>query len=167
MPYHRLLAALKDDKMLLINEFIFTFMRFEYALKGSQYFMANSTDAKADWGRFSTDISLTFDKNKSTHLRQSVDFLLNDPPEKQVIDNGSLVFSNVLSQYPYDTQNLDVYIRRVRNNLFHGSKFTQNNDLPRDLELINASLIVLKEWVEILPDVSEKFHKLITENNKP
>jgi len=138
MSYQGFLNKLGVTEMSLINEFIYTFMRFEYTLKGSHYFVIGSVD----WVRFANTISLIFDKNKTTILQESVDFLLSDSPKKQIIDDGNLVFSPSAVNYPHDAQNLDVYIRRVRNNLFHGGKFKEESDSVRDLKLINASLIV-------------------------
>ncbi len=163
MPYQRFLDTIDAENKDLIDEFFYTFMHFEYALKSVPKYLGGNLDlgdAKAEWDDFSRDVTPIFDKNKSKEIQEATDFLLGNPPKKQINDHRNLRFIPALPPGS-DTCKLSIYIRRVRNNLFHGGKFLREDALNRDFELIRFSLIVLKEWAEIIPEVREKFHEPI------
>ncbi len=46
-----------------------------------------------------------------------------------------------------------IYVRRVRNNLFHGGKYFEEDAVNRDERLIDCSLVVLEACVRAVPMV--------------
>ena len=55
------------------------------------------------------------------------------------------------------------YVRRVRNNLFHGGKFTSLSvsDLGRNASLIEDSLVILKECLRLSGTVRAEYEAAI------
>jgi len=131
----------------LVFKFFTIFSLFEYALKEAG-FWRNSSRAEPDWVGFIHSIESSLRPNLSNELNTAVSYLLKYPPMQQRINNGQMGFE------PCDTdennseiQWLSIFIRRVRNNLFHGGKYKY--DRPRDTLLIQCSLIILEEWATL------------------
>src|SRR5437764_995290 len=127
-------------------EFFRVFSRTEYALKASGF---NNGDGPADanWRAFADTIE-TFIANPPSEVREAIDFILREPPKKQFIVSGLIEWREV---EPGTTSNADAlfqYIRRVRNNLFHGGKFNGHWFEPeRSERLMKASLTILRAVV--------------------
>jgi hypothetical protein len=90
----------------------------------------------------------------------AVNYLLTNPPKKQVWKNNMLEFSDTspdrnLSQ----AEQVLVLVRQVRNNLFHGGKFLPlpAGDNDRDQLLIRYSLTVLRECIPLHRPVDEAY----------
>lgn len=67
------------------------------------------------------------------------------PPKKQVARAGRLYWEDAPATQGSDTERLLVHVRRVRNNLFHGGKFSETWPYPeRSGKLVGASLVVLQ-----------------------
>ena len=131
----------------LVFKFFTIFSLFEFALKKLGH-RTKSGELKADWDDFARNIDNRFFPNSTTTIQTSVDYLLNYPPKKQVLDpQGQMIFDDIHPNRNTNSENLSVYIRRVRNNLFHGGKFVY--DFQRDTELIKCSLIILEAWVQL------------------
>lgn len=86
--------------------------------------------------------------------------MLDAPPKKQIIQNGQIAWGTS----PVDTSSLAdevlLYARRVRNNLFHGGKFNGRWFEPERSEgLLRATLTILKACVEHHPDVRQAYHE--------
>ena len=156
---------LEKDQLL---EFFSTFSCFEFALKNSGWYRPprNNEDpntgyrAEPDWDRFARSLNGTFRFDTSTHLAEACDYLLMNPPWREVVANGSLMWdaaaeSNTLS----DVEKLLRYVRRVRNNLFHGGTFSTLPvlDRRRKAELLQFSLVVLKECLRLSPSVRAEY----------
>lgn len=56
-------------------------------------------------------------------VHQAIEYILKEPPKKQFIVNGSIEWRDIAPQSNSNAEILFQYIRRVRNNLFHGGKF--------------------------------------------
>lgn len=143
MPFlDEVYERVKFDRELVFR-FFTVFSLFEYALKQAGYLL-DSKSAEPNWDLFSACIDGKFDTNRTDDLKEAVRYLLTSPPKKQVVEKKEIVFRAALPKKPTNTGDLSVYIRRVRNNLFHGGKF--GYDAKRDSRLIECCLIVLEEW---------------------
>ena len=94
-------------------------------------------------------------------LKAKAGILLLDPPRKQIIRDQLLDFRT--SEPPGDwAEKLVIFLTRVRNNLFHGGKYTSGGTYlsPRSNELVECAQAVLEELLVVpaLTDVAEKFH---------
>jgi hypothetical protein len=92
-------------------------------------------------------------------LRNAVDFILNEPPRKQTIDNGRLTWQeSLVDNNTSMTIKLCVYIRRVRNNMLHGGKFNGNyNPKSINYRLITYSTFLLNNWLDLDLEVKNNF----------
>jgi hypothetical protein len=148
----------------LVFKFFISFSIFEKVLKENGFHQerGDSEDIQPDWRRFATTIDEQFTANKSLpdnqELRTAIDYLLSNPPEKQVFRGGRIQFINSGRSSDSDTEWLAVLIARVRNNLFHGAKFSY--DRPRDTQLIQFSLIILEEWANLNSNVSRALQEM-------
>lgn len=142
----------------IIFDFFVTFSRFECALKNTNRFL-HPNQAQALWDRFSDVISSYFNPNSSPELRSAVDYILNEPPRKQIVNGGRLEWQeSIVNGNLSLTRKLVVYIRRVRNNLLHGGKFNGNfNPDSRNFQLIINSTIILDNWVDLDAEIRANF----------
>lgn len=141
---------------IAVDFFIF-FSRLEYSLKAAGYNNGEG-DAEVDWRKFAESVEHVFTDPASVELGAAIDFILNEPPKKQIIRNGILEWS---SSKPSTNLNSDltlIYIRRVRNNLFHGGKFNDHWFSPERSEpLIKNSLIILRACLKANKEVNNAF----------
>lgn len=151
-----------DKANNIVDQFIFSFSRAEYALKASR-FLRDTEEANADWVRFVADIRGNFNENKSEELQNAIKYIKNEPPKKQVVENGLLAWKQTNNDAMHLVLYLNVMVRRIRNNLFHGGKlqtgFTE--DISRDLELIKSANIILKEMIELNDEVKHYYNQPI------
>jgi hypothetical protein len=67
-----------------------------------------------------------------------------------VARGGRLDWEDAPAPAGADTEKLLVYVRRVRNNLFHGGKFSETwPDPERSGKLIRASLLVIEACLKL------------------
>lgn len=155
------------DKNLLL-EFFLTFSCFEFALKSSGWHRppgrnddpAAGYRAEADWDRFAQSLIRAFNSNASPELAEACDYLLLNPPWRETVVNGVIMWDAVAeSDALSDVEKLLRYVRRVRNNLFHGGKFSTLPalDRRRNAELMQFSLVVLKECLRLAPLVNAEY----------
>ena len=141
-----IVGALKLNDHLVL-EFLACFARFEYALKRSGYASGTEKEVRADWDAFALTLKILPDQEIQAVLTAG-ELLLNNPPQKQVLIAGSLDWKDGIPEGQADVQKILIYVRRVRNNLFHGGKFlvpTGPVDEPaRNQALIDSSLAVLQ-----------------------
>lgn len=142
----------------LAVELFKTFARFEYALKHSGFHKGEGS-AEPNWFNFALSIESHLQNSQTLELREAIDFMLQHAPKKQVIRNGLLEWEiNV----PSTNSNADLillYVRRVRNNLFHGGKFNGRwFDPERNENLLRRSLIILKACLDASPQVKQAYH---------
>ncbi len=120
------------------------FARFEYALKASG-FNNGDGEAKPNWRDFALSVETQLQNSQSPELREAIDFMLQQPPKKQVIRNGLLTWDDAPPSTDSNADLILLYVRRVRNNLFHGSKFNAHWFAPeRSEELLHHSLVILE-----------------------
>ena len=145
----------------LIFKFFISFSRFECALKNTLIFtLVNNNNVRPNWDRFINSISDDFQPNRTPALFDAVDYLITNPPKRQQIANRQLSWQNLtLPPQTSMCMRLGIYIRTVRNNLFHGGKFvgSYEPDISRNYTLINNCLIILDEWLSLNEDVKKHF----------
>lgn len=129
----------------LVFEFLAVFSRFEFSLKESGYFRKGRHDiAEADWARFTESMNLHFEQADSKDLLSAIEYLIQEPPQQQIIEGGSLKW-RPLTFKPEQTiaAKALLAVRMTRNNLFHGGKHFPQPANGRDEKLIYFSLAVL------------------------
>ena len=132
----------------LAFEFFKEFSRSEYALKAAG-FHSGDGDAKASWDKFAKRVEGLVQTPNSVELQNAIDFVIEHPPKKQKIVNGKIEWCDVSPNQPSKAKNLLSYVRRVRNNLFHGGKFNPHWVEPaRSKNLIINCLFILKACIE-------------------
>jgi hypothetical protein len=74
-------------------EFLGVFARFEFALKRAGYGGSAGEAAEAQWDDFARAVAPQFNKGVSHELTAAIDYMISDPPKKQVIDaTGRMTF---------------------------------------------------------------------------
>lgn len=133
------------------------FARFEYALKAAGYHEGEG-EAKPNWQKFANSIGNTIEKPNSQELQEAIQYILRKPPKKQVIRRGVIDWDEIEPTYISKTDLILLYVRRVRNNLFHGGKFLGHWFEPfRDYELLRHSLTILQACREASNSVREAY----------
>lgn len=128
------------------------FAQYEYALKAMGFVKASHGDrAEPDWNRFIGQhghIVMNTDAEPVVRARM---FLLEAPPKRQIVLNGSIEWADVSNQ-DKSAQALFGHIRRVRNNLYHGGKFNGRWFAPdRSRPLMESAIVVLGALRDGLP----------------
>ena len=119
------------------------FARFEYALKAAG-FHDGEGEAKPNWQKYACSIGSTLEKPDTKELEEAIQYILKHPPKKQVVRNDVIVWDEVEPDHISRTDLILLYVRRVRNNLFHGGKFHGHTFEPvRDYDLLRHSLTIL------------------------
>lgn len=151
----------------IIHEFMLTFARFECALKNSLvYANFSSNKVEANWDLFVRDIRNNFDRYKSKEISDAATYLLAHPPKIQVRQNHGLSWQDRHHQdNTPDINRLCQAIRDIRNNLMHGGKFHGHfePEVSRNFILLNSSLIILNEWLDLSEPVKHLFLESIPE----
>jgi hypothetical protein len=84
--------------------------------------------------------------------------VLGNPPKKQVYANNVLQWRVVAPQAENENDLILLYVRRVRNNLFHGGKFNGRFfDPERSTELLKHSITVLMAAIIMSPVMLEAY----------
>lgn len=141
----------------LAERLFLVFSRTEYALKASGF---NNGDgpAEVNWRNFAIAVENLIQDPSSKELIEAIEFFLNAPPKKQVIVGGVIQWEVSVPQTDSCADKLLVYVRRVRNNLFHGGKFNGHwFDPERSEPLLRHSLTILLSCVEFVPSVREAY----------
>lgn len=142
----------------LARKFFHVFSRTEYALKVSGF---NNGDgpAEANWRSFALAVEALIAQPTSPELIDAINFFFTVPPNKQVIVGGVIQWE--VSEPPTNSKadKLLLYVRRVRNNLFHGGKFNGNWFEPERSEpLLKHSITILDACVKTVPSVREAYY---------
>lgn len=143
--------------------FFFFFSQFEYAMKKSVYLKPKSVTeqgvvkddtAEADWAKLAKSQAVTDlvtnavgEQGSNQCLKEAILYLRDTPPKKQIVStSGSLDWRDV-TQPELLPLRLTLYVRRVRNNLFHGGKAKNAGEsIERNKKLLEHALIVLYEF---------------------
>lgn len=143
-------------------DFFATFSRFEFALKHTGYASGDRRrNAIPDWDTFAVAHNNIFDaklKAKNNDLTEAVKYLYENPPRKLKFDKGQLKWEDRQQVNNQNLKELLLIVRAIRNNLFHGSKkVVIFNEPTRDSKLINSSLIILNECLDLNENLRIKF----------
>lgn len=158
---------LRINRALLL-EFFLMFSRFEFALKNSGFVQSrrsrgrNETApaAEPNWEGFADSIRNQFTRVHTTNLDQACEYILLNPPMRQVVINGVVAWNSAGPNPSLsETERLLVLVRRIRNNLFHGAKFSNEafEDTNRQERLLKGSLLILKECLRVSSRVKNIF----------
>ncbi len=148
----------------LIFEFFLLFSKFEYALKIVGFHKGDG-DARPNWIKFAESIKNDFDKESNDELLESVNYILTNPPKKQIIKDDVLIW---LDNPPDSSSEIDLllqYVCRVRNNLFHGGKYKDIylKQEDRSEKLLMVCNSILRHCIQLSKAVSEAFEKNFTD----
>jgi len=144
----------------LFVEFFRKFARLEYALKRAGFLENHQNTVKVDWNTFADSIRPQFERalQSNESLKVAVEFIESEPPRKLVLSPNShgspVCWRTTPASQGERLRDLLVYIRRIRNNLFHGEKphivmggtDHRNN---RDSDLLRSGLVVLDVLVTL------------------
>ena len=144
----------------LACEFLAVFSRLEYALKVGGFALGTQAKVDPNWDRFANTINDAFLAVADADLVQARDYLLQQPPRKQALMNGKVIYVDQaidLNQRP--AQQVLLMVRGVRNNLFHGGKFLPDGEQEagRNERLVRHALRVLIVCAELHDEVRVNF----------
>lgn len=168
-PLYRLVGGKRNIRT--ISDFFIIFSRFEYALKEAGYvFTQGPGYAAPNWTAFKDEIRPLYDARPFTQaeadspLRLAADFLIANPPQRQVLrglvqENSAppLGWDPLLQQGDGPCAWLIKIVQLVRNNLFHGGKSLGREEIQRDLRLVSSSTIVLVAFLQLIPEKSTSY----------
>lgn len=142
----------------LTFKFFMAFSRFEYALKRTGYLKRRGKDnnVQPNWCKFASSLVTKFDECTTKELQSAVKYLQDNPPKKQVVEGGRLSWKDAKGNQGQQTiELLIIYIKTVRNNLFHGGKFSKGPlaEPARNKDLLSNSLIILNRCLELDTEV--------------
>jgi len=142
----------------LAAEMFRTFARFEYALKAAGFHNGDGA-AEPNWRSFAESIPATFDNPADPVLGEAVLYILDHPPKKQIVAGGILDWNEVAPDTDLQSDRVLIYVRRVRNNLFHGGKFNDRWFEPQRSEnLLRHSLTILHACLDASDDLRQAFN---------
>ena len=142
----------------LAFHFFKEFARFEYALKAAGFHHGEG-EARPNWDTFAVTVRPAFENVQLQTLKVAVEYMLSNPPKKQIVKNGKLDLDEGLCNNSNEADKLLIYVRRVRNNLFHGGKFNGHWFAPqRSEELMRHSLVILEACLAESDKVREAYN---------
>jgi len=136
------------------------FSRMEYALKAAGKLKRPDGPAEVDWLGFGDEIDAAFQAKVADDkdLKEARDFVLGDPPKKQMVQDRSLYWKETIPDSKTETSLLLQYVCRMRNNLFHGGKFGLDwVDPDRSEALLFHGLMILNACIDIDLTVEENY----------
>lgn len=145
----------------LTYEFLGTFARCEYALKSSGFAKGGASDVSANWDAFAETVDGHFRQLDEEIFKNAAAYLLAEPPRKQVLIDGRVEWRHSPPNVKFaKARQVLLMVRRIRNNLFHGSKIWTPESLnrDRDIELVKAGLVILKHSVLLHREV-QRFYE--------
>lgn len=138
-----------DEHWENIEKLFVAFSRFEHGLIETGFIHDNQVSA--DWHGFSQEISDVFRLDSSETLQTACNYILDNPPWTR--RNGDWIPTPLRGES--HCWNILYYVKTVRNNLFHGSKYPFAPE--RDNGLITSCLVILDYCMAIAPpEVQEK-----------
>ena len=143
----------------LVLDFFLVLSRMEFALKLAGYAKGDEKNVSPDWIKFGKDISLSFDSKADQTVSKALQYYLSIPPDKQVLKDGRLDWVSAVPTDETEIERTLILIRRVRNNLFHGGKYNAqaHSETARNEELLKMGICVLKQAMQILPNVQAAY----------
>ncbi len=142
-------------------QFFKLFAQYEYALKEMGFYNTKPKNiVEPDWDAFANQVGKIVFDLQDEPVQLAIEYLMSTPPKRQVIKEGKLNWDEVTNKHR-TPQVLFRHIRRVRNNLYHGGKFSTHwFDPQRSYELINKSFIILNA----LRNMDANLNKIIPGN---
>jgi hypothetical protein len=133
------------------DELFRIFARFEFALKMAGFCKMRNNAVVLDWDCFAN--SNQIGKKFFDHVCEAevCPTLIGSPPKSETIADGAWGFNCVVAK-PTSPQELFGALRRVRNNLFHGGKYF-DDDNDRNEKLVSDAISVLLLAAECHTDV--------------
>jgi hypothetical protein len=134
-----------------------TFARFEYALKRAGFHRGEGK-AEPHWTNFALAIAAEFEAVDDPAFVEALKYFKERPPKRQVIRDGELDWDDAPVRGRCEADHILLYVRRVRNNLFHGGKFNGRWFEPqRSAELLRHSMTILETCRRLSPALNEAF----------
>jgi hypothetical protein len=154
-------ALIVDPDVVL--QFFAVFSRFEYSLKRSG-FLKHGDRAEANWGMYANSLRGHFGRVQDEQFQGAVTFLLREPPKTQIVSGVDLGWRDTaIGDGEYHERYVLRLVGTVRNNLFHGGKYPipvgPMDDVARNKRLLEASLTVLKQCLELSDTVRATFEE--------
>ncbi|MCK4841938.1 MAG: hypothetical protein KAT04_08650 [Methylococcales bacterium] len=140
----------------LACDFYSVFSRIEYALKSTEFAIGNNKRVEPAWDKFANEIDEKLFQSKDKKLLKAIEYILQNPPRKQVLENGRIAFINqTIDDSQKRTQQLLLMIRTIRNNLFHGGKYLPGGEVEagRNELLVKYSMNILLRCIQINKNV--------------
>ena len=149
--------AKDSDRSLAVVFFLF-FARFEYVLKRAGW-VTVGPEAKADWDKYGRQHADLLTRNTEVRFQNAVAYLKQRPPEKQIVGSSGLAWASDQYSAAFDLARVLTLVCRIRNNLFHGGKFSSGPvpDASRDKDLLEAALIVMQGCLDFEAQLSADF----------
>lgn len=136
---------IQTENLEQIKILLLTYSRFEFTLIQENIIYRNDVGvASANWKKYAQRIKANFDRNFSDDIKNACDYFATEPPKEKIMDNWQQIqFQTTTSE----CEKVIRYVKTVRNNLFHGSKYPYIH--ARDNILIKNCLIVLNYILSI------------------
>lgn len=148
---------LDTDLDALGFRFFKMFSRFEYSLKAAG-FHNGPGKAEPNWDKFAMSIIGKYNRNSDKTISSATEYIMRNPPKTQIIKDGKLDWEETKADGP-DILKLLLYIRRVRNNLFHGGKFNGHWFAPERSEmLMKYAIVVLNACLQASNDLNDAYN---------
>lgn len=146
----------------LICRFLFAFAAFEQALKAAGFHHGDGS-ARPNWMEFADENEVLEEfQDRNSSIGGDVQLLIDDPPRQQIVQNGNLEWDEAPPNQDTISKTALVYVRRVRNNLFHGGKMGgERFPRERDMELIDASLSIIHRCAKLHSEVRTLFYRML------
>jgi hypothetical protein len=151
--HHNLIQSLTGGNDEIVLQFFANFSRFECALKRAGFVKGDRNDnALPDWCRFAKErLDARLADISDKEFIKATSYLLQKPPRKQIFvkSNKSMQWqANSKRSGEGEAEYLLRLVRDVRNNLFHGGKYSPadgpvSGQALRNDQLLQACLTIL------------------------
>lgn len=138
-------------------KFFKIFSRLEYALKYNGKIQQNTSEVKPNWHYFNTTLNAIIDSEQDTVVKEAIEFISNNPPNKQCVENGQLIWKQTHEGQRVNASVLITFITRVRNNLFHGGKYGTWYEKERASGLLENCITILNYLINHDSDIKEAY----------
>lgn len=139
----------------LANKLFRVFARFEFALKMAGFADDHRGKVEVSWDRFANSPPIGRQFWAFVRDRNLCPTILASPPRAEKIEQGQYGFEEE-ARRPASAQDLFGAVRRVRNNLFHGGKYF-DDDQQRSRLLVKETIAILLTAAEQHPDINFYF----------
>ena len=151
-----------DVDQELALQFFLVFAWLENLLKYMEYWEYRGY-VKIKWMNFGREMDEYFDPNRTQELKTAYQFLIDEAPRREEPDGDDIVWNGIEErENATDLEKVLYLVNTVRNNLFHGGKFPRFRE--RDAKLLKACLVILKECIELHPELKE-YYRVQVEGN--